>query len=326
MGKKKPFFYCSENVKLYRLSWDLIEPLFKRHPKLIITKLKFFFVMHKFDLVIDTFIMDCNLTLPAIKGRKIKHLVWSNFSYEYFRQVKHEQIALKKILEEGSDILVLTKEDRKMFIEYQNIPAEKIHQIYNPLTIDVSTYTSHNTNKVLSIGRFASEKGFDMLIKAWKIVESKIPDWELEIWGDTGLDTGDVYSTFESIKPERLSLHPATQNICEKYEQASIYVMSSRHEGFPLVLLEASAYSLPIVSFDCPNGPREIIINDYNGYLVEPNNIESLASAIIRLIKDEKLRNEMSHNSYLRSKDFQIEKILPQWEQLIENVVVDRAQ
>ena len=315
------FFPHSNKVKIYHLLSNAECRLYSGHPKLLILKMKSFFLWHKYDIVIDTFLMNCNLTLPALKGFSTKHVVWSNFSYEYFRQVEHEQKALRKVKEAGSDLIVLTQGDLNEFITKENFNPSKIHQLYNQLTFEMTDYTVHSSRKILSVGRFASEKGFDMLIKSWKIVEQKIPDWTFEIWGDTGKDTGDVYSTFDVVKPERLTLHPATKNIREKYKEASIYVMSSRHEGFPLVLLESLAYSLPIISFDCPNGPREIVIDGYNGRLVEPNNIESLAEAMMELIKDDCLRTQMSNNSYIRSKEFCVEKIVQEWNRLIYKIV-----
>jgi len=320
-GTPIPYFDCNHRVKVHRLLPSVVEDLFSTHPKMISLVMRLFFLLQQFDLVIDTFLMDCNLSLPALKGLKTRHLIWCNFSYERFKTVEHEQIALKKVIASGSHILVLTKEDRRLYIENEGVDPEIIHQIYNPLTFDVLSYTPHDSKTILSIGRFAPEKGFDMLIKAWKIVEDKIPDWTLEIWGDTGEDTGRVYATYQEVKPERLSLHPATKNIQEKYKEASFYVMSSRHEGFPLVLLEALSYSLPVVSFNCPNGPREIIQDGDNGILVEPEIVGAMSSAILHLIRDKELREGLGKRAYERSKDYQMDKIIPQWITLIENAI-----
>lgn len=320
-GTTIPYFECSQAVTIHRLISAFEDRFISSHPKMISWKMRLFFKHQKFDLVIDTFLMDCNLSLPAIAGLKTKHLIWCNFSYERFRQVEYEQIALKKVVDAGSDILVLTKEDQRLFIENEGINPQKIHQIYNPLTFEVPEYTPHNSKKIISVGRFAPEKGFDMLIKAWKIVEEQVPDWTLEICGDTGDDTGNVHDTFNEVKPERLKLFPATKDIQSKYKEAAFYVMSSRHEGFPLVLLEALSYSLPVISFDCPNGPREIVVDGKNGILVESENVEALATAIARLIRDNDLRDQMGRNSYGRSKDFQMEIIIPQWKPLLCSII-----
>lgn len=319
-GDPHPYFACSSKIKVHRLLTSLEERLFATHPKAISWKMRIFFMLHKFDLVVDTFLMDCNLSIPALRGLSAKHMIWCNFSYERFCHVAHDQIALKRVIAAGSDIVVLTKEDRRLYIENEGVDPRKIHQIYNPLTFEVPAPTPHDSKKILSIGRFAPEKGFDMLIRAWKIVENQIPDWTLEIWGDTGEDTGNVYSTFRELKPKRLSLHPATKEIQEKYKEAAFYVMSSRHEGFPLVLLEALSYSLPIVSFDCPNGPREIVEDGKNGLLIVPNNVQALASAIITMIQNKDIRHDMCCISFQMSREYMMKRILPQWTALFETI------
>lgn len=190
----------------------------------------------------------------------------------------------------------------------------------NSLTYTKDRTINHPENKVLAVGRFAHEKGFDLLLRAWSIVEKEIEDWTLEIWGDTGQDTGNVRNTFHTLHLKRASLHLATDQIQKKFEEASIYVLSSRHEGLGLVLLEASAYSLPLVAFDCPNGPREIIKNGFNGILVDPENVEALAASIILLIKDQNMREQMGKNAFAHSKEFAMDRIIPQWINLIENI------
>jgi len=325
-GNGIAYFEHSASIHIHNLQNRIEAKLYASHPKLIIQKLCFFFTFHHFDIVIDTCLMNSNLTLPALRGKKTKHLVWSNFSYEYFRRVGHEQVALNRIKEAGSHLLVLTKADRKAFIEEQGFCPERIHQIYNPLTFEVGSYTPHESKKILSIGRFAPEKGFDMLIRAWKIVEDQVPEWTFEIWGDTGVDTGNVRSTFAEEKPTRLTLHPAVKNIQEKYKEAAFYVMSSRHEGFPLVLLEALSYSLPIVSFDCPNGPREIVEDRKNGILVESENVMALADAIVSLIDQIESRQNLEKEAFASSKKYLMENILPQWECLLNAFVQESKQ
>lgn len=120
------------------------------------------------------------------------------------------------------------------------------------------------------------------------------------------------------LKNVRLSHY--TDHIKEKYQEASIYVLSSRYEGFPLVLLETQAMSLPIVSFDCKTGPNEIVREGYNGFLVEPENTKKLAERILTLINDGELREQMSRNAFEESKKYKIDNIVNQWIDLFESL------
>jgi len=320
-NSKKTFFDAVPELKINRLLCRLEELCLSSHPKYIIHKLRYKYLTIRPDVVIDTELLSANLSIPALQGLGIKHVVWDNFSYECFKKVYHEQIALDKIKQNGSHIVTLTRKDRQLYIKEQSVDPSKIHQIYNPLTYTKDAPIEHFNKKILSVGRFAHEKGFDMLLNAWKLVEQEVDGWSLEIWGDTGVDTGNVHETFNSLSLKRASLHPATSQIQKKYEEAGIYVLTSRHEGLGLVLLEASTYSLPLIAFDCPNGPREIIRDGENGILVEPEDVDALADAILRLIRDKELRERLGRNAYERSKDFQMCKIIPQWITLIENVI-----
>ncbi len=317
----KPFFRCDGRIKIHTLLSALETRYLSTHPKYLIWKCKFLFRWIKPDVVIDTELLSANLTIPAIKGASIKHVVWDNFSYEYFKRVHHEHIALEKIKSNGSHLITLTKKDRELYIAEQNVDVRRIHQIYNPLTFDNVEPLSHSNNVVLSVGRFAQKKGFDMLLKAWKMVEEQAPEWSLEIWGDTGVDTGNVRNTFSSLNLSRAKLFPSTDKIQARFQNASIYVLSSRHEGLGLVLLEASACSLPLIAFDCPNGPREIIRDGETGLLVEPENVKALAAAILRLIGDKELRERLGKNAYERSKDFSMDVILREWERLLAWII-----
>lgn len=311
----KPFFHCNKNINLKSIFTPFEKKYFNRL-FYIRFKIRLFCLLHKIDIIIDTDIDRCNQTIPAIKSSKIKHIAWEHFSYPYFLENIHHQKALPKILSRSNAMVVLTEADRELYIKNQNIPKELIHQIYNPICYKELSPIKHNSSKVISVGRFSKEKGFDLLLKAWKIVEEEIDNWSLEIWGDTGVDTGNVHYTFNSLELKRATLHPSTNDIESIFREAAIYVLPSRSEGLGLVLIEASSYSLPLIAFDCPNGPREIIRNGVNGILVEPENVNQLARSLISLIKDESLRNKMGSAAFYEGKRFSEENIICQWENL----------
>lgn len=177
--------------------------------------------------------------------------------------------------------------------------------------------TSALTSKqVIMIGRYNDAKGYDYLIPAWDIVHRRHPDWTLQVYG-----SGEYYEQVVRWIKERhledsMILHEPTDHIMEKYRESSICVMSSRYEGFPMVLVEAMASGVPCVAFDCPFGPRNIIRNEEDGLLVEYLNPQALADGLCRLIEDEDLRRRFGRQARENIKRFSKETVMQQWEQL----------
>ena len=160
-----------------------------------------------------------------------------------------------------------------------------------------------------------------MLIRALSIVAERHPDWKLHIYGE-----GDLKEKFTKLIDElqlnnNCLLHHTVSNIAEKYCMSSIFVLSSRYEGLPLVLGEAMAYGIAPVAFACPCGPRDMITNGKNGLLVENGNIEQLAKQICYLIENENIRIEMGRQAKIRAKDFTMEVISRQWKSLFEELM-----
>ncbi|MBO5058160.1 MAG: glycosyltransferase family 4 protein [Prevotella sp.] len=222
-----------------------------------------------------------------------------------------QEKAIKKL----DALVVLTNHDAE---SWKSVKQATV--IPNPISI-TNTQTSTCRNKrVISVGRLSEQKGFDMLIDTWKIVGKKHPDWELNIYGE-----GELKDSLErKIKDKNISysLHlcgPA-KNITEKYAESSIYVMSSRFEGFGLVLVEAMACGLPCVSFDCPHGPAEIIRNGENGILVENGNIDALAKAIDDLIINEEKRIAMGKKSHELVQKYSQGNIMKMWIELFNKL------
>ena len=319
-GDKNPYFECNPQVKIVRLQNEVENKFMQTHPKYDIYKARLWYMIHRPDIVVDVDLMMSNLTLPSIKGLGIKHIAWDHFSYSYFLSISHMQKALVKIKQQSDAMVVLTKKDLQLYIDNQEVNPDLIHQIYNPLTFDIPEPQEHNAKKVISLGRFDRLKGFDLLLKAWAIVEKSVDDWTLDIWGYNGLDTGDVFKTFDELKLSRASLNPATTDVQVKLSEASIYVLPSRSEGLGLVLIEASACSLPLIAFDCPNGPGEIIEEGANGMLVDAENVEQLAEKMIEMIKDPNKRNHMGKAAYKRAHNFDMPIIIEHWKELIEGI------
>lgn len=174
--------------------------------------------------------------------------------------------------------------------------------------------------QVISVGRYNEQKGYEYLIEAWSLVVQKHPDWILNVYG-----TGEIKDELNQRIKEKgighnLILNEPTSAIIEKYLESSIYVMSSRYEGFPMVLLEAMACGLPCVSFDCPCGPRDMIKNGEDGYLIEYLNTQALADGICILIEDDNLRKEMGCRARENILRFSRENIMQKWGLLFDSL------
>jgi len=183
------------------------------------------------------------------------------------------------------------------------------------------------TNKqVIMVGRYNDAKGYDYLIPAWNVVHQRYPDWVLQVYG-----SGEYYEQVVGwIKDYHLEdtiiLHEPTDKIMEKYQESSICVMSSRYEGFPMVLVEAMASGVPCVAFDCPFGPRNIIHHEEDGLLVEYLNSQALANGLCRLIEDKNLRIQLGKKACENIKRFSKESVMKKWEQLFSTLLIKNGR
>lgn len=164
------------------------------------------------------------------------------------------------------------------------------------------------------------QKGFDRLIDAWSIVNMQHPDWVLRIYGDGMRQQLQQQIDRLGIASSCILEH-STPDIDEKYCESSIFALSSRYEGFGMVIIEAMACGIPPVSFACPCGPRDIIDDGKNGLLVENGNIEMLAGKICYLIENDEIRRKMGQQARIDVERFKIEQIAGQWKELFESLV-----
>lgn len=209
--------------------------------------------------------------------------------------------------------VVLTEEDKRYWGNLPNIVVIK-----NPIPKVPDTKALLNTKQVLSVGRISYQKGFDRLIKAWALVVPYYPDWKLLIRGN-----GDSTQLQKLIKQlgidEYVKMEPATPNIAEEYLSSSVYAMTSRYEGLPMVLMEAMSYGLPCVSFACPCGPTDLIQSSY-GSLVPDNDIRSFALALMNWMADETKRKEAGIKAREYIAQYTEEKIMKLWINLFKSL------
>ena len=196
-----------------------------------------------------------------------------------------------------------------------------VRMIPDPLPIEGFRKNSSDLKRIISVGRYSYEKGYDLLLRIWSIVEKECPDWQLDIYG-MGDPTPYVKMMDDlSIDQRRCHLRSSLVDVESEYLKSSIFVHPSRSEGFGLVIVEAMACSLPVVSFDCENGPRSIITDGVDGFLVSPFNIRYFADRIIMLTRDADLRMQMGEKGLIKSQQYGIEKIAMQWKTLFDDLM-----
>lgn len=196
-----------------------------------------------------------------------------------------------------------------------------LHVIPNPLWFTTDQTSTLDSKIAVAVGRHVYEKGYDRMFAVWKQVLASHPDWQLHIYGDTDKET-DLYSLAKQKGIlDNVKFFSTEKDIIKVYQNASLYLMTSRYEGFGMVLLEAMACGLPCIAFDCPVGPSGIIKDGYNGFLLEDGNIQSFTEAVKKLIEDKDMRIEMGHNAKVSSAGFALPLIMKQWDTLFDSVL-----
>ncbi|MBP5338584.1 MAG: glycosyltransferase family 4 protein [Prevotella sp.] len=222
--------------------------------------------------------------------------------------------SLVRKLKRLDTFVVLTQEDRQAWPELHNIRV-----IPDPLAIAPEASPSppeagmEEGERVIAVGRYAYQKGFDLLLQAWAAIEKKHPDWQLAVFGQGDRTPYEQQMHALGIDSTRCHLNGPTPDIRQEYARSSVFAFSSRFEGFGMVLIEAMSCGLPVVSFACPCGPRDIVCDGEDGLLVENGNVAALADALSRLMGDEALRRQMAQKALVNVQRFRLDHIAQQW-------------
>ena len=219
-------------------------------------------------------------------------------------------------------LTVLTQEDLMYF---SSTLQRKGYVIPSPVALPSGFHheeeLDRGTKTIIAVGRLSNEKGHDLLMKAFAAIATRCPEWSVTIWGE-----GKLRTELETLRNHlglqgRVFLPGRTKRIYEKMKRADLFVMPSRYEGFPNALCEAMACGLPVISFDCPNGPRNIIRNNTDGILVAPEDIGALSETMEKLINKPKIRARLALHAPEIVERFGLEKIMKMWETVIYDAV-----
>ena len=187
-----------------------------------------------------------------------------------------------------------------------------------PFKIDGKSELS--AKRVLSIGRYAYDKGNDLLLQAWAIIEKQMHNWSLDVYGNGNKAPYQKQMTELGVDQQRCHLFGPVADVKTEYLSSSVFVLPSRFEGFGLVIIEAMACGVPVIAFDCENGPRAIIADGETGFLIPAFDINLLAEKVMLLMNDHELRYRMGKKAQKAASQYDIERIGHQWKRLFEEL------
>lgn len=223
----------------------------------------------------------------------------------------------ERIVRRFDKFVVLTNEDKGYWGDLPNIeviPNAAIHVSKN--------YSEVKNKRVIAVGRLDYQKGFDRLIQAWKLVQytGQFTDWKLDIFGQ-----GEWREMLQQMIDEQglqntAKINPPTNAILNEYVHSSLLVMSSNYEGFGMVLVEAMSCGVPVISFDCKCGPKDIIQTGINGLLVPNGDIQALADAMMKVMEDEAYRKMLSLNARKVVDTYSEQAVMSQWIRLFTSI------
>ena len=336
--KDKPLFYpLSDRIKVINLDinfeelWtcSFVKKVFVYLSKQRIFKKRLTAELMRIrpDITVSLLRRDVNFINDIKDGsKKIGELHVNRANYRNFEEgdanfiknlfAKFWMRSLVSHLKQLDKFIVLTEEDKASWTELSNVEV-----IPDPLAFDVAEVSPLKAKRVIAVGRYVYQKGFDLLLQAWAKIEKLFPDWELAIYGMGDRSSYENLAQQLGINMNRCHLNGSTQNIRKEYLESSLFVFSSRFEGFGMVLIEAMACGLPVVSFDCPCGPKDIVSHDEDGLLVPSGDIDKLANAMSQLMDSYELRHQMAKNAICNVRRFQIDEIADRWQLLFEDVL-----
>lgn len=321
-----PFFYFDPRIMFYNL--NLADDKFINEN--FVEKLSSYFDEIKPDITLTTGIGALNYLYKVKDGsKKILELHFAKYKKKY-KLAKLDSFLLGRLItyvysykrttiaSKYNAFVVLTDEDRLDWKGLNNIVT-----IPNPLSFVPASYSDLKTKRVIAIGRYTNQKGFDLLIDIWSKVNPYFPDWKLSFYGVGGKKRRLENQIKELNLGASIELNPPTKNVEEELNKSAIYAMSSRYEGFGLVLQEAMACGVPAVSFACKSGPQDIIHDEEDGFLVRMGDKKAFAQKLMLLMNNYNLRITMGEAARKNVLRFSEDQIMPKWINLFDDLMKD---
>lgn len=267
--------------------------------------------------------------LHKIKDGSVK-IIEHHFSYDYasfFSKAQRRGFFLRFVysfrgkmvenqLRKYDRFVVLTEEDAVLWRSH----LQNVEVIPNSVTFHTNQLASVGNKIVLAVGRLEFQKGFDRLLEVWRLIHQRNSDWKLHIYGD-GQDKKALMSIVEQNNmSESITFFPPTKDIQQVLLSGSVYAMTSRFEGFPMILIEAMSCGLPVVSFACKCGPSDIISDSEDGFLIEDGNVSDFAEKLSELMQNPQLILQMGALAKHNMERFSEQEVMGKWEKLFSQL------
>lgn len=304
---KKVFVYlCKQYEYKRRLKADLI----RMHPDFVITTLRreinFITKIHDGSIKIgELHVNRANYRNIDEKDsnwvKKIFARIWKNNLLEHLNHLDKMVVLTDNALSDWPELCNVVK-------------------IPDALPFRVDGKSNLTAKRVVSIGRYAYDKGNDLLLQAWAVVEKNMPDWTLDIYGNGNKESYQKLMDELGLDPHRCHLYGPVSDVKTEYLSSSIFVLPSRFEGFGLVIIEAMACGIPVIAFDCENGPRSIITDGENGFLIPAFDVNLMAEKVMLLMKNQELQYRMGENAQKAASQYEMDKIGLQWKHLFDEL------
>jgi glycosyltransferase involved in cell wall biosynthesis len=265
------------------------------------------------DIIIST---DYRFTIAAwlaVGKENRKIFAWEHHHFHWLQKSRFWNYLYKKTYTRIHSVVALNKTEQQLFRRFG------CRSVVIPNFVASGSWSGDGSHFLLSVGWLIKRKGVDLIPGIAQQVFAKMPDWKWIIVG-----SGDEHAWLQNqVNEKNLGQHvtivdPVSPDLTEAYTNASIYVMTSRFECFPMVLLEAMSFGRPCISFDCPTGPADIIENGVDGILVDKEDTVAMAAAIIALMKDAEKRKSLGRQAAENVKRFSPEAVYPLWESLFD--------
>ncbi|WP_067149401.1 glycosyltransferase [Pseudotamlana agarivorans] len=323
---KPPFYELNEKVNLHDIAIN-----YNRHAsyfgpknflKIIgnVIKLQKLIWSIKPDLIIIANHIPVSFFFPILitKSKFAKEFHFSK--YQLSKRKKNFSQKFQHVLESKFDFLIVLSPEERTFYNNENVVV-----IPNPIEVNKEKAIKFQGRKKIAMaaGRLSEVKRFDTLIDIWSAFVKDNNDWILEIYGNGEKNYVEVLNKkiLDLGITNSVKIKPSTNAIKTKMRENGMYLMTSEAECFPMVLLEALSCGLPILSFDCPTGPRNIISNMLNGILVEDKNNEAFVKKLHELADNENLRVKLAENGYNTVENYDMEKIMHIWDKEVINKI-----
>lgn len=258
-------------------------------------------------------------------SKKYKQIVWEHFNYTVTFGKRLRTLSRKLAARFADACVVLTKADADLW-QKRNHCRSKIIVVPNPIREDVLNNSNliksleERKKQILCVGRLEYQKNIPELIDIWAEIEHDFPDWLLKIVGE-GSERSLIENKIKNDGLKNVELTGRISDVSPFYAESQILVMTSRFEGLPLALIEGLFFGLSEISYNCPMGPNEIIINKENGYVIEYEDRKSFVAGLKRLMQDQNLREIFSQKSLELSSKYTHQVVIQDWVRLFKEIL-----